>query len=336
MSYQCLFRGYKKVFLNGYFKESTRKTEIQYTHIHNNIMLNATVIVFIVIFSFEAFLIIIGNAFTIFVFWTQRLHQKRTFFLLINLAVADLLVGIIQVVVLTVTDKISDAGKEAINSPFVALQAFGLTTTVFSLALISLERVYSVLWPLRHRATNTRVYICSIVIVWVAGLCLAGLWLLPIYHTNVESMYATVTINSFLFISLLVICASYLTIRSRLHRSTPELQVHHQTSTERNLRISKTFFLVVAVSLLFYLPAFVVYTIIDYCWECFSPTVLMLVNILHLANSMVNPFVYSFRMPIFKDALRKCWRKRRQNFELRVVPFTVHNENPKTEFITQS
>ena len=194
-----------------------------------------------------------------------------------------------------------------------------------------MERVYAVLWPLRHRVANTRAYIYSIVIVWVAGLCVAGLWLLTIYHTKVDSMYATVTNNLFICISLLVILVSYLMIRSRLHSTTPELQGdqgHHQSLTERNLRISKTLFLVVAVSLVFCFPAFVVYTIINFCWQCISPTVIWPVKILHVANSMVNPFVYSFRMPIFKNAMRKCCRKRQKNsIELRAVP-------SKYEFIT--
>ena len=278
-------------------------------------MLNATATAFIVIFSVETVIIIIGNAFTIFVFWTRRFHLRRTSFLLINLAAADLLVGISEVVLIA-TDTIPNAG-ETVKSPFMALQAFALSTSVFCLALISMERVYAVLRPLRHRATNTRAYIYSIVIVWAAGLCLAGLWLLTIYHTKVDSMYATVTNNVFLFISLLVIFVSYLTIRSRLHSTTPESQGdqgHHQNLTQRNLRITKTLFLVVAVSLVFCSPAFVFYTIVNICrLQCISPIVLRLVSILHLANSMVNPFVYSFRMPVFKDALKKCWRKRQQN-----------------------
>ena len=211
------------------------------TYIHINIMLNATAIVFIVIFSVETFIIIIGSTFTIFVFWTQRLHLKRTSFLLINLAVADLLVGIAEVLVIA-TGSIPNTGKESLKNPFMALQAFGLSTSVFCLALISLERAYAVLWPLRHRATATRPYIYSIVIVWVAGLCLAGLWLLTIFHTKVDSMYATVTNTLFLVISLLVILVSYLTIRSRLHRTAPELQGHHQNIMERNFEFQRHYF----------------------------------------------------------------------------------------------
>ena len=49
------------------------------------------------------------------------------------------------------------------------------------------------------------------------------------------------------------------------------------------------------------------------------------VNALHLANSVVNPFVYIFRMPIFKDALKKLCHKRRQSVEMRPVDAGTHD-----------
>ena len=101
----------------------------------------------------------------------------------------------------------------------------------------------------------------------------------------------------------------------------PELQAFHTRSTrELNLRLSKTFYIVIALSLFVWLPGFVVYTISAFCWQCFSPTILRIVNALHLTNSMVNPFVYSFRKKIFQDSLKKCWKKRQQSIELRALP----------------
>ena len=60
------------------------------------------------------------------------------------------------------------------------------------LALISLERVYAVFWPLRHRVTSAQAYIISIVIVWVIALCLIGLSLLTVYHDDVDPVYVVV------------------------------------------------------------------------------------------------------------------------------------------------
>ena len=166
---------------------------------------------------------------------------------------------------------------------------------------------------------SPRVYIYSIIVVWVLGICSGGLLMLAIYYTKVNRAYFTITLCSFLFISLVVICASYLTISTRLRHTPPRLENHNRQSTEHNLRLSKTFFIVVVLSLVFWLPITVVYTIRVFCPPCFSPTWKWIVKPLQLANSMVNPFVYSFRMPVFKDALKSFWRKRRRNKELKPV-----------------
>ena len=65
-------------------------------------MLNPTASAFIAIFALEIAVIVIGNVYTIFIFWTLRLRLKRTCFLLINLAVADLHVGIAEGVALVI------------------------------------------------------------------------------------------------------------------------------------------------------------------------------------------------------------------------------------------
>ena len=280
-------------------------------------MLNSTVITFVIIYVLEALFIIIGNSFTIFVFWKQRLYQKRTCFLLANLAVADLLVGIAELIALS-TGKfhkiIADTANEKRGgNPSSALQLLASSTSVFFLALIALERVYAVLWPLRHRAANTRIYIYSVGVIWVIGLFTAGLTLLSIYYRKVQKGYVVLSIHICQFIALLVICASYIKIRNRLRSTSVEIAPQSNRSTEHNLRLSRTMFIVIAASLLFWLPAFVVYTMREFCQQCFVPAVHWFVNSLYLANSIVNPLVYTFRMPIFKDALKKVWCRGRQN-----------------------
>ena len=179
------------------------------------------------------------------------------------------------------------------------------------LALISLERVYAVFWPLRHRVTSARAYIFSIVIVLVIGTCITGLCLLTVSHADVDTVYAVAATDLLLLISLVIICASYLSILSRLYATQPDLQDGQRRSArDQTLRLSKTFYIVVAASLIFWQPAFFVFAIDPLCGQCFPPTLLWFGNVLYLANSMVNPFVYSFRMKIFKNALKNCWKKR--------------------------
>ena len=299
---------------------------------------NDVAIIFVVVYAVEAALIIFGNAFTIFVFstLTRTSHIKRTCYLLINLAVADLFVGITEPIVLgtskfhemtATTSKQSKLKgtnerkslKEKSETELPeAMQLFALSASVFFLALISLERAFAVLKPLRHRVASTRVYIYSIVVVWAVGIFIFGLLVLIYYiDQKMEMKTLHLAVHICLFISILVICASYLKIRARLSSTAPEVAVvNSRQTTQHNVRLSRTLFVVIALSLLFWLPAFAVYIGRDICKRCFHPYVIWTVNVLHLANSLVNPFVYSFRMPVFKEALEKLWlRKRTRHIE---------------------
>ena len=265
-------------------------------------------IVFLAINALQAAVMIIGNTITIFVFWTQRSHLKRTCFLLINLAVADLLVGISEPFSLVTekipTLKVGPEKAQNIQSPAKNVHIFASNVSIFFLALISLERAFAVLCPFRHRVVSTKMYVYSFVFVWAVGLCLFLLQVVP--ALPVKNRFVYVIQLSCRCLSLLIICASYAMIRRRLRRKSAELELHNMRVTERNQKLSKTFFIVVALSLVFWFPAFVVYTVKHYfgmgCLPIYSVPI---VNTLHLANSMVNPFVYAFRMPIFKVALRK-------------------------------
>ena len=302
-------------------------------------------IIFVVVFVVEAALIILGNAFTIFVFSTptRTSHIRRTCYLLINLAVADLLVGITEPIILGMekyhqmtattskptgineTNPLRGKRENALRGVWIpgAMQLFASSASVFFLALISLERAFAVLKPLRHRVVSTRVYIYSIVVVWAVGILIFGLMALSFYYPKLARETVHVVVHFCLFISFVMICASYLKIRTRLSSTGPEVAlVNGRQTTEYNVRLSRTLFVVIALSLLFWLPAFAVYIGRDICKRCFHPYVIWTVNVFHLANSLVNPFVYSFRMPVFKEALEKLSRRRRHVIGTRNIEAT--------------
>ncbi|XP_022792358.1 somatostatin receptor type 4-like [Stylophora pistillata] len=294
-------------------------------------MSKAVALVFTAIYAVQATIIIIGNTFTIFVFWTQRFRLKRFCYLLINLAVCDLLVGITEPIILGVSkfQGMTAAGrrkggniKNLWSLLFTSTQVLAFTTSVFFLAIISLERVYAVLWPLRHRVEKTSLYISSIILVWAGGLCLSRMSLMEMYHPDVERRSVVVATHISLFIALMITCASYFTICSRLRSKKTASGLMVQRNQQSSLRHSRTFFVVVAVSLVFWLPAFAVYIAKEFCL-CFPAPVVWFASALRLANSMVNPFVYSLRMPIFKDALTKLWRRHQGKIELRSIRINI-------------
>ena len=121
-------------------------------------------IVFGVAFIVETFAIIIGNAIVIVVFTkNRRLRKRARFYLLINLAVADLLVGV-TIVPLLVSDLARNFDLWEYKwtwQKFIVAECFNLFITfasLISLAMVSLDRMYAILWPVKHRLLETRTY----------------------------------------------------------------------------------------------------------------------------------------------------------------------------------
>ena len=266
--------------------------------------------IFCTVLTIEATLICFGNAFTIFVFWHQRASFKRAWYLLINLAVADLLVGL-TVLTRTLTYKPSRqlAHADDIFSTFFLLFA---TVSLLCLMVISLERVYAVLWPLRHRVTSTQAYIISIVLVWTGGFCTATLEV--IRSTGmISEKSANLVINSLFFTSLVVVLGAYLTIRKRLNKPNHLVETQNRRTVEQNVKLSKSLFVVIGLSFTCWLPAVVVHTRFPFCSDCERDILHWTTIIISSANSLVNPVVYCFKMPAFESAMRKLLRRNTRN-----------------------
>ena len=282
-------------------------------------MLDKTDTAFVIINATEAVLSIIGNSLAIFVFWTQNFRQRRACLLLINLSAADLLVGVAESLTLA-TKKIPIREQEGdAKYPFLPFVVLASCTSVLSLALISLERVCAVLWPVRHCVSSLQIYVCSIVSVWFIGLVFGVLCLLSLYFKEVNRGFVTAPIPICVFVSFLVTCISYVKIRQRVI-CTPRKQNRSNIRNRfdaSNARLSRTLFGVFAISFSLCLPAFVVLIAKPFCQKCFPPILWRSVLALGLANSMVNPLVYSFKMPAFKCALGRLRRRWRQNIEIR-------------------
>ena len=270
-------------------------------------MSNAVTLIFCVVLTIETILICIGNAFTVFVFWNQRASLKRPCYLLINLAVADLLVGATELIV-TATITIPQGKVISADTIWAAIVGFFASISLLFLLVISLERAYAVLWPLRHRVASTQTYIISIVLVWVGGLCAMTVPEILSLDNKLTQKTSFLITNSTLFVCLCVILATYMTIRKRLRNTNPAVEAHNRKTIEQNVKLSKTLFVVIGLSFTFWLPVITMYTVMAFCVECASEILMWIAPILLFANSLVNPIVYSYRMPMFKAAMRKLFK----------------------------
>ena len=274
-------------------------------------MYNTAIIVVLFAAILVSLIIIVGNIFTIFVFWKNRNRLKRTSFLLINLAVADLLVGITALVTLLAFDITGYFQERNFNSAHIKdiSIAFQITfpfASVFFLALISLERAYALIWPLRHRVASTKDYIYGATFAWIAAIFSAALTLLAVYDI-LDFSYWTLGIGCAMIFCLLTICVSYLLIRTRVNSRALAIEGAHnrQNKQQQNAKLSRTLFIVITASLFFWIPSIVVFCTHYLCFKCVPLLVFQIFCLFSLANSLVNPIIYSFRIPMFKKIFKR-------------------------------
>ena len=272
-------------------------------------------IVVLCLLGFLSFIVFISNTFTVFVFWIHRKKLTRTSFLVINLAVADLFSGLTEIIEVadgwtlasqTDSNKTIQEVNESIPPSLQILFSFA---SVFFLVLISLERVFALIWPLRHRATSTKVYIYSVVIAWLAGIAIgvsSFIAFLGIYNLTYFGVGAAVIIG----FSLIVICVSYLSIRKRINNRAPAIdKVQSRISVEQNTKLSKTLFIVIGASVALWVPSVTWYNISVWFPRLFPHFLFHIFTILHIANSLVNPIIYSLRIPVFKTTIQQVRNK---------------------------
>ena len=282
-------------------------------------MYTNTVIAFSVIISIETLIICVGNAFVIFVFWTQYTgSRRRASYLLISLAVADFLIGVITIPVFITNSVPSLMRKERsdVGGYIAAFVILFSTASVVSLATLSVERTAAVLWPLAHRTSSDRVYVYCIAFIWMTSMSVFIIYILPFFKVW-PLEYAVVVVNIVLVISILTTCLTYITIRANLKRSPQIFNSGERQNVERNVKLSKTVFLVVALSFGCWVPAVIFYVISEaFCKECIPAEVVLVGSVLHFANSLVNPIAYTCRLSIFKKTLSRLLKRRQVLVEI--------------------
>jgi len=283
-------------------------------------MYNTAIVVILFAAILESLIIIAGNIFTIFVFWKNRNSLKRTSCLLINLAVADMLTGfaaLLSVEAFKIPGNLRERNFETAHDTNISI-AFQITfsfASVFLLALISLERAYGLIWPLRHRVASTRSYIYVATFGWITAIFFGVLTLLAVYDI-LDFSYWILAIGCVKILCVITVSVSYLLIRTRLTSRAPTIDgsYYRQNEQQQNAKVSRTLFIVITASLSFWGPSIVVFCTHCLCYKCIPIFVIQIFNLFSLANSLVNPIIYSFRFPMFKKIFRRtkfCKRSKR-------------------------
>ena len=264
----------------------------------------------------ESVTIIALNSLTVIAFCRDRNLRKRSTYLVISLAVADMLSGGISAhdLFYYVGETCNFWGPN--RAYWYIPQVFILWFPVCSLTnmtVISLERLNATFWPFRHRTIKKSVYWVLIIAIWLTTLLFCALTMK--YHHAYKEDYYHYAWGSFISICLLVICVSYVFIFVKLRFGN---QPRHHGAANRERKLTVTLFTVTSLSLLLWLP-FVINTILLFSTNILrslSEIALFRLNcvsiVLLYANSFLNPILYAMRMPGFRRALKMLCRQRPQ------------------------
>ena len=262
----------------------------------------------LVVLIIECLAIVILNIITIVVFVKKKRQlQRRSTYLIIHLAIVDLLVGVVsgplQIEhIMGWSCPLWNYRQRTIwphNLSFAFLHLFSFASLT-NLIAVSLERLHATFCPFRHRFVRKWVYRAIIIVIWLIPIVreVAQIFLLEIGYFEVIDAYLYIL---FYAVFLFVICVSYILIVIKVQCSRHP-QFHSRSKRERKL--TGTALIVSLVSLLCFLPA-----MIYAGWTRHSSTyfinvhIHMAVLVLFLANSLVNPIIYALRMPGFREGL---------------------------------
>ena len=267
-----------------------------------------------IIIGFEAVLILLGNLLTIVLFAMFTKLRKKSLFLIINMAFADMLQG--ALLPLDIYLYVGSYDHHQLWAPSsseylyifhnISFYAFVLASLI-SAALISGERVYAFYFPLKHLTLSGRAYRMVIFMTWTLALLVSTLYTVLLLLTTEK--LAFVFLMSCFFILLSLVCGCNISIwRKFKHRSTSS---QRNNSSSQNRRLTKTLLFVSLVALFSWLPLILLtyfaslgMPIISYIYHSFFA--------LSVANSFLNPVVYALRIPEYRKVLRGtiCFRRK--------------------------
>ena len=265
----------------------------------------ARVIAWCATFILETSLIILGNAITIAIFSSKKQKNQRSFLLMMNLAVSDLLIGAVALPLYVYHAGIHPLHlwptpyiKGLVNTFSGSDMVLGFSS-LLSLTAISLERLIASSWPVTYRGLRIKTYLITIALIW----CLAfstGIFCVASMEANpMRSTYVSMSLVSVL---CLIICASYAQIWVGLRRRRKQM---HRTRKDVDGRLAVTLLIVTFCSLGTWLPFVIVNLYYQFTEAPYIEELVLFSKLLHYGNSLLNPIVYTFRVPGFRKSAKR-------------------------------
>ena len=286
-------------------------------------------IALVIAFMVKSGLILGGNVLEIILFLQEKKLRKKSLFLVMNMALADVMLRAVALplyVYLIVGPyyQLWRTAKAAHEFIYYFLDTTFSQSSLISAGFISCERFYAVFRPLKHKTLSMRTY--GIVIFTVRSLAILVSIIVVLFYEYNSFKAAALSWMPFPLSFLFIVCTCNISISRKVRIRNITLQQQNR-AVFQNHRLTNALLIVSAISVLSWLPLVIVNYLVFVQGVDIPRRFLFvdIINILNLSNSILNPFVYALRIPEFRQALRVSCCTRRQDVMNR--PGIVGREN---------
>ena len=269
--------------------------------------------------GFLSLITIPGNLLVLIVVFRNPNGKMRTPFnwFILNLAVADLLVGMIVEPLSTVVHIREGLGYPLIYHVYLRPVYFtSCTASVFSLGMLTIDRYIAITAPMEYRATlsNKRAAMSSLVI-WIISIALPFL-----QHQIGFLWYFFVFGNASVLVTFFVLLFAFVRVHRTLRAQIKELESMQggEENQARNnalkteAKITKTFMFMLLAFIFCYTPSLVMIYLMNLCTFCSCQAIHWFRDLSYVfivLNSSVNPFLYAWRLPNFREAIKALFKR---------------------------
>lgn len=254
-----------------------------------------------------------GNVFVIIsIIYFKQLHVP-TNFLILSLAVADLLVGLLVFPLsMTFTLTFCLIYENLFCKIRDSLDVSLCTCSILNLCCISVDRYYAVCHPLKYRSVTLNATLIMILVSWAISAIVGGGIIFAGFSQGtcdevcfVDAVVANTTgpVFSFYLPAIIMVCI-YFKIFLVAKRQVHNIKSTSTTVSKMEKKATKTLGIVMGVFLFCMMPNFFCIVSQPFIDNPPSLPAIETLNWLTLSNSMLNPFIYAFFYSWFRKAFR--------------------------------
>ncbi|XP_046877938.1 adenosine receptor A1-like [Hypomesus transpacificus] len=279
-----------------------------------------------------AILSTVGNLLVCAAVGLNRKLRTVTNYFLVSLAVADICVGALAIPCAILTGV--GVPRHDLYLCLLMLSVLIMLTqsSIFSLLAVAVERYVAIFMPFRYHTLMTpRNAVLVILVTWVLAFLIGLVPLMGWHKTPPESGYCffvlvvdmtyMVYFNFFacvlapLVVMFLIYAQIFLTVKRQMRRIATERRVGgagvaegqaaRAANMKKELKTATSLFLVLFLFTACWIPLHVINCFLLLCPRCPVPLELLLTAIiLSHANSAVNPFLYAYKMKVFRESFK--------------------------------